>query len=106
MSDSPHPIAGSRALIVTYPDGKTRTFEIQVSAPFHTSDGDYCCEMRTEDVLFAGTQKVFGVDAIDAFDYAIQYIDAAAVNFQSGDLRWPDGASYKRVPSTSKLGWG
>jgi hypothetical protein len=91
---------------VTYPRGNRTEFEIQIDAPFLTSDDDYCCGVRSGDVLFAGTQKLYGVDAIDAVDYAIQFIDTAFANFRDGEIQWPDGTAYKRLPSSSKFDWG
>jgi hypothetical protein len=106
MSEAQHAVVGRRRLVVAYPDGNTREFEIQIEAPVWTSDEEYHCGVRADDILFAGRQRVYGVDAIDALDYAVQFIDTAVANFRSGDIRWLDGTSYKRVPSSDKFGWG
>ena len=91
--------------MVVHQGSDSRVFDIQIASPYETDDGDYCCEMQTDDVLFSGIQKVFGVDALDALDYAIQAIDVAANKFVVGTLQWPDGSPYKRVPSGRKLDW-
>lgn len=106
MPATQHPVICRRTLRVVFPDGNASKFEIQVSAPFETSNEDFCCEVCSDDVLFAGMQKVFGIDGIDALDYAIQFIDLAVANFERGALQWPDGTPYKRVPSSRKLQWG
>jgi len=100
-----HQIA-CRSLTVVSKAGESRNFDLTIGSPFDTGDGEYCCELNSEDVLFRGKQKAFGADSIDALDYAIQLMDAATTEFKEGVICWPDGTPYKRVPSGRKMEWG
>jgi hypothetical protein len=95
-----------RLLTVTFGSGESRSFCVTISAPNKTADGEYCCEVFSDDVLFRGRRKAFGVDSIDALDYAIQTLDTEIMEFKVGTISWPDGTSYKRVFSSRKMAWG
>lgn len=86
--------------------GEGRIFEITVSGPVEGEDGEHSCNISSDNVLFRGKQKVFGIDSLDTLDYAIQFIDKATTAFTNGTLCWPDDTPYKRVLSTEKMEWG
>lgn len=99
-------IIARRTLRFTSKDGDYNLFDITISAPFETDDGEYCCLINSQDLLFKRQRRVFGVDAIDAIDYAIQSIDNEIFYFNRGDISWPDGSTYNRIESKKKFEWG
>jgi hypothetical protein len=95
-----------RNLLLVCENGERLYFEVTISMPRKTSNEEYCCELSSENVLFRGKQAVFGVDEIDALDYAIQAFDTAVAEAKQGAICWPDGTSYKRIRSDTKMEWG
>ncbi len=73
--------------------------------PRMIEEGDYSCEIRSDNIAFPGTKTLYGVDSIDCIDYAIQLLDTLLGQFAGGKISWPDGSPYIRVPTSQKMGW-
>lgn len=99
-------VIASRSLIIRYENGDEYPFDIKIGSPYIVDKFEYCCEIYSDDLMFIGIKKSYGMDSIDCLDYAIQMIDLLSVEFTKGKLLWPDGTSYSRVPTNLKMGWG
>ena len=99
-------VIATRSLVIRYENGAETPFDIKIGSPYLVDKFEYCCEISSNDVIFKGVKKSYGMDSIDCLDYAIQMIDLLSVEFANGRLLWPDGTPYSRVPTNLKMGWG
>lgn len=99
-------VIASRSLMIRYEDGDEVLFDITIGMPYKIDELEYCCEIYSNDAMFSGVKKSYGMDSIDCLDYAIQMIDLLSVEFAKGRLLWPDGTPYSRVLTNLKMGWG
>ncbi len=99
-------IIASRRLMFKNDEGECKLFDITISRPYMVDAVEYRCEIFSDNIIFKGIKKPFGMDSIDCLDYAIQHIDIFLSEFPEGTIFWPDGSPYRRVLSDHKLDWG
>lgn len=99
-------IIASRHLMIRDEMGESRPFVVAIGRPFIIDENEYCCEIYSDNIMFNGIKKSYGMDPIDCIDYAIQLIDLLSTELPKGKILWPDGTPYNRVPTTLKMGWG
>lgn len=96
---------GSRSLVARYDDGDIIHFKVVIYVPCEEED-EFGCEVNSDDIIFSGLKKIYGIDGIDATDNAIHFIDTMISEFRGGVILWPDFSPYIRSPVNNKMSWG
>lgn len=91
-------IIGRRPLILEAQDQAVLEFAITILHPARNDGDEWSCEVSSDDVLFNGWKKIYGVDAIDAINNAIRFLDDFAFITQRGRVLWPDRSPYASNP--------
>jgi len=94
----------SRQLKYRLNDNADALFILSISRPKRIGD-EYSCEIFSEDVLFKGVKKSYGIDEIDCIDCAIQMIDLFISELPANSIFWPDGSRYLRTLTHDKMNW-
>jgi hypothetical protein len=97
--NEPTNVTLKRNLILEGFDKNCVDFSITVTLGIDEDQQSYCV-LNSENMLFKGDIEVYGVDELDALDYALQTIDIYITNVGTDNIvRWPDGSKVTRVKS-------
>lgn len=90
-----------RVLLAKMDDGSTHQFVVSISCPIEIEDSFYCT-IQSDGILSESAIKMYGIDAIEALEYAIHMVDVLIFEKpQAFTVLWPDGSDYLRSKTLS-----
>lgn len=82
-------------------NGSIQEFEISISYPEKIED-QFQCLVKSDGVLSNIDLKAYGIDSIDAIEYAIHLLDILIFERDNNfEVLWPDKSCYNRSKTLS-----